>query len=107
MNLRDTLNGSVQSQGIKVDVRAWLDMGSKEWQDTEPDIKARAYQAALVTGWTDQGLISFMTKEFAPRVDEEWAKLTLDTLRDCLKEVSILKFLRRKWRIIARFAVKR
>jgi hypothetical protein len=60
MNIANSLNGSVYSQGIKINYVAWLDMGSAEWQETDPKLKAAAYQAALVCGWTDTGLKNFI-----------------------------------------------
>jgi len=54
------LDGSVQSQGIKVSHRDWLDMGSEGWQSTPDNVKAAAYQAALATGWVDGRLVEIM-----------------------------------------------
>lgn len=77
-----SLNGSVYSQGIKIDHKAWLDMGSIEWKETSDKDKAAAYQAAKVCGWTDDGLIAIMISEFAPRIDQFMADVTIDTLRE-------------------------
>lgn len=84
-NVSMSLNGSVHSQGIKIDYRAWLDMGSEEWKNTSDEQKAAAYQAAMVCGWTDGGLKALMVRDFAPRVDQFTADLTIDTLRDLSK----------------------
>ena len=89
MNILDTLNGSVYSQGIKIDARDWLDMGSEGWRATTDKQKAAAYQAAKVTGWTDKGLYEIMIKQFGPRIDEFQADLTLGLLRDYEKEYPI------------------
>lgn len=82
MNAINSLNGSVHSQGIKIDHRAWLDMGSVEWKDTPDETKAAAYQAARVCGWTDEGLKSIIITEFAPRIDHFMADVTIESLRE-------------------------
>lgn len=82
MDIASSLNGSVYSQGIKIDHRAWLDMGSTDWAQTPPEQKAAAYQAAKVCGWTDDGLKVLIIKEFGPRVDEFMANVTIDTLHE-------------------------
>lgn len=89
MDVINALNGSVQSQGIRVDVRDWLDIGSKGWRTTSEKVKAAAYQAAKVTGWTDKGLHALMLKEFAPRIDEFQADLTLEILQDFEKKYPV------------------
>lgn len=81
MSSTSFLNSSVQSQGIKVDFRAWLDMGSQEWKETPEKVKAYAYQAAKVCGWTDAGLKKIILDEFTPRVDDFMANVTMDTLQ--------------------------
>src|SRR5258708_5190894 len=80
------LDSSVQSQGVKVNFRDWLDMGPENWSATPDRVKAAAYQAVLVNGWTKRGLISIMLNEFGPRVDEDTAKFTLECLEDFAKE---------------------
>lgn len=81
-----SLNGSVQSQGLKIDIKAWLDMGSQEWKDTENRVKAAAYQAAKVCGWTDAGLKAIIIGEYGPRIDQFMADVTIETLQDLAKE---------------------
>ena len=61
----NSINGSVQSQGIRVDVDAWLLIGSKEWEATPDEVKAYAYQAALATGWTDEALINAVVTNYS------------------------------------------
>lgn len=90
LKISETLNGAVQGQGVKVDVRHWLDMGSKEWKECPDEVKAAAYQAALLSGWTEQGLIRVMLSEFKPRVDEEWAKTTIATLKEMLESYPVV-----------------
>lgn len=82
MKAADSLNGSVHSQGIKIDHTDWLDIGSKGWQDTSGEQKAAAYQAAKVCGWTDDGMKRIMLSEFGPRIDEFMADVTLESLRE-------------------------
>ncbi len=54
------LDGSVQSQGVPISFNAWLNMGSDEWKATDERTKAYAYQAAMATGWTDEGIKSLL-----------------------------------------------
>jgi hypothetical protein len=82
MNAVSSLNGSVYSQGVKVDHRAWLDMGSKEWMDTSDELKAAAYQAAKVCGWTDDGLKNIIVSSFSPRIDHFTADVIIETLQE-------------------------
>jgi hypothetical protein len=89
LDLEASLSGVVQSQGIKIPIRGWLDIGSKEWQDIESKEKAAAYQAALICGWTDQGLLTFIKSKYAPRVDEQMANMTLEVLQDSAKEFPV------------------
>lgn len=84
-----SLNGSVHSQGVKVDHVAWLDMGSKEWQTTPDKVKAAAYQAAKVCGWKDEGLKALMMKEFGPRIDHFMADVTIENLQELAAEYPI------------------
>lgn len=86
MNVVNSLNGNVHSQGIRIGHKAWLDMGSKEWEETSPENKAHAYQAAKLTGWTDKGLRQIILSEFRPRLDDFWADLIIDTLHSLEKE---------------------
>src|SRR5437660_953560 len=83
------LDGSVQSQGIRVSARDWLDMGSEEWAKTDNRVKAAAYQAALVTGWTEDGLRSVMTHAWGPRVDDDVATFVLALLRELAEEFPV------------------
>jgi hypothetical protein len=85
--LINALNGSVQSQGVKVDAPGWLDMSSKEWINTPDKAKATAYQAAKVTGWTDKALLNLMIQK--PVITEVEAKITLEFLQDLEKKFPI------------------
>lgn len=76
-----SLNGSVHSQGVKVNERAWLDMGSKDWAETPDAVKAAAFQAAKVTGWTEESIKDIMM-ECYPHIKEFLIDQTLETLRD-------------------------
>lgn len=81
----NTLDGSVQSQGVRVDARAWLDMGSKSWSETDDKTRARAYQAAKVTGWSDDALIAIMV-ESLPHLDQDIMEYTVGMLHDLDKK---------------------
>jgi hypothetical protein len=89
LDLEASLDGAIQSQGIRIPIRGWLDIGSKEWQDTEAKEKGLAYQAALVCGWTDQGLLAFIKSKYAPRIDDQMAQVTLEALQDWAKEFPV------------------
>lgn len=86
MKLIDALDGSVQSQRIKISARDWLDIGSAEWAKTPHAVKAAAYQAAKITGWTDAGLKNVMLKSWGPRIDEPMADYVLNLLSEWSKE---------------------
>lgn len=81
-----SLNGDIQRQGIKVDVEDWLDMGSKTWVTTPDAVKAAAYQAAMVVGWKDSGLLKIMMDTWPSRIDEDQAKVTLEVLQALAKK---------------------
>ena len=89
MNALVSLDGSVQSQGVKIGARSWLDMGSETWATTSDKTKATAYQAAQVTGWKDEGLIKVMVGCWGPRIDESTAKFTLDTLKEFAQQYPV------------------
>lgn len=82
MSIVNSLNGCVHSQGIKISHKAWLDIGSEEWQNTTEQQKSYAYQAAKLRGWTDQGLKALIIQEFQPRIDEFMAELIVEELRE-------------------------
>src|SRR3954465_3377438 len=82
MDAISMLDGSVQSQGVKVGARDWLDMGSENWGKTPDEVKSAAFQAALVTGWTEAGLKKLMMDAWGPRVDDDAADFILTLLRE-------------------------
>ena|ERR1019366_3625779 len=88
-NVIVSLDGSVQSQGVKVSVRDWLDIGSETWATTSDESKAAAYQAAQVTGWKDVGLIQLMMTAWGPRIDEDTAKFTLTVLKELSEQYPV------------------
>jgi hypothetical protein len=81
----DTLDGCVNAQGIKVKFPAWMVMGSKEWDATPEQVKAYAYQAALVTGWTNKSLIAAVCSVYE-FVDSHMANFTIELLEDLAKK---------------------
>lgn len=62
--LLSQLDGSVQSQGIRVSAKSWLDMGSDEWKEVDDKTKAYAYQAAQLTGWKDEAIKEVVNHAF-------------------------------------------
>jgi hypothetical protein len=89
MNPIAMLDGSVQSQGVRVSARDWLDIGSEGWKDTSNKVKAAAYQAAKITGWTDDGLKAIMVNTWGPRIDSDVASFTLNLLSEFAKEFPV------------------
>jgi hypothetical protein len=63
-NIVNSLNGDIYAAGIKIDMRAWLDMGSSEWHNTDPSVRAAAFKAAINAGWTENGLSAIMVRNF-------------------------------------------
>jgi len=86
MNVLVSLDSAVQSQKVKLNARDWLDMGSETWATTPDKAKAAAYQAAIVAGWKDEGLLKVMQNCWGPRIDEDTAKFTLQTLKELAQE---------------------
>jgi hypothetical protein len=81
MGPEDTLNGCVQAQGVRVGIENWLIMGSPEWNETPDEVKAAAYQAAGVTGWTDAALKLIMQRK-CPFMDEDMCSVVLNMLKE-------------------------
>jgi len=85
-HMLSTLDGDVQSQGIQLSHRDWLDMGSEGWQSTPDEAKAAAYQAALsVGGWDDGRLTSMMLRQY-DHLQQSVVDLTLQTLHRLIDE---------------------
>ena len=81
MGPESTLNGCVQAQGVKVNIENWLVMGSPEWNETPDEVKAWAYQAAGVTGWTDAALKMILAHK-CPFMDDDMCGVVLDMLKE-------------------------
>ncbi len=79
-----SLDGDVQSQGIKLSHRDWLDMGSKDWASTDDKAKASAYQAAIVCGWEDLRLKSLMLQQYE-HLDQHMVDFTIKELKGLAK----------------------
>lgn len=79
--LENTLNGCVQSQGIKANIENWLIMGAEEWDKTPDQVKAWAYQAAGVTGWTDAALKNVLKSKLS-YMDDDMSEVVLNILKD-------------------------
>jgi hypothetical protein len=80
-HLLSSIDGDVQSQGIQLSHRDWLDMGSEGWQTTSDEVKSAAFQAATkVGGWDIQQLKSVMLHQY-PHLQESVIDLTLQTLQ--------------------------
>jgi hypothetical protein len=76
----NSIDGSVQAQGIKVGIEGWLVIGSQAWNATPDQIKSYAYQAAKAAGWNDKSLTGAITRKF-PHLDEEMMLSVIDTLK--------------------------
>lgn len=77
----DSINGSVQSQGIKVNIENWLVIGCKEYDETPDEVKAYAYQAAHLTGWTDMSLTNAVSRKY-PHLDADMLQFVFDNLKE-------------------------
>lgn len=77
----DSINGNIQAQGIKVRFPAWMVMGSPEWENTPEQIKAYAYQAATITGWSDEALVTAVCGAYQ-FIDKHMARFTIEVLQD-------------------------
>lgn len=82
MTPESMLNGCVQAQGLKIDVDHWLVMGSKEWGNTPDEVKAWAYQAAIVTGWTDDALCQILKTKAPAIFTDEFCTVILSELKE-------------------------
>lgn len=52
----ETIDGNVQSKGVKIKFAGWMSIGSQEWEESSDQLKAHAYQAAIAAGWTNKTL---------------------------------------------------
>ena len=91
----DTLDGSVQAQGIKIKFPAWMVMGSPEWNKTPDNIKAHAFQAALVTGWSRISLTTAVCVVYE-HIDIHMANFTVDVLEDLVMQYPLTVTERKK-----------
>lgn len=83
------LDGSVQSQGLKVGHRDWLDMGSANWNVVPDRIKALSYIAATkIGGWTDEALKTMMLKTY-PHLKNFTMDFTIQTLQELVQKENI------------------
>lgn len=81
MNPESSLNGCIQAQGFKVNIENWLVMGSAEWNETPDEIKAGAYQAAIITGWTDAALKMILNRKYS-FMDDDMCNIVLNMLKE-------------------------
>lgn len=58
----DSINGLVYATGNKIGIRAWLDIGSKEWQEVNDDQRKKAYNTVKASGWRDEALKILMLR---------------------------------------------
>ena len=77
----NALDGDVQAQGIKLDHRQWLDAGSEDYARIADDLKAAAWQAALVRGWDEDQIKSLMLQQY-PHLDEQFMSLSIKNLKE-------------------------
>jgi len=75
-----SLDGDVQSQGVKLSHREWLDPGCEDYAKTPDNVKAAAYQAAKVCGWDDDQLSSLMLQHYR-HLDDQVMGLSIKTLQ--------------------------
>lgn len=99
MRVFEMLDGDINSQGLKIGHRAWLDLGSKEWESTTEAQKAAAYQIATgIKGWEPARLANMMlvkykhmrqsTIDLTFKLLEEWSQqfpLPIEDVADATK----------------------
>jgi len=83
-----SLDGDVHSQGIKIDHRDWLDMGSESWSKTDDKLKAYAFQAAIVAGW-DTNSIKDALKTNYKHLTDTIINITFETLQELSKQFPV------------------
>jgi len=86
MNVLTSLDGAVQRQGIKLEARDWLDIGSETWSKTSDYDKAAAYQAAKMVGWKDEGLKQVILRCWGERFDASQADAVIEILQSLEKQ---------------------
>lgn len=79
--LLNSLDGDVQSLGVKISHREWLDIGYEGYSKVPDEVKAVAYQFAIKRGWTDQSLTNLMMKSY-PHLSEFILNDTINDLRN-------------------------
>lgn len=80
-----SLDGDVNGQGIKINHRDWLDMGSESWVNTPENVKAAAFQAALATGWDVQQIKLILLQHYK-HLKESTVNATIAILEEAAKK---------------------
>lgn len=79
-----TIDGNVQSEGIKIRFPGWMVIGSSEWLESSDEIKAHAYQAAKKHGWSDESLVKSVVAVHQ-HIDRKMAEFTISELQEMSK----------------------
>lgn len=82
MSIVNFLDSAVQSMGLKISAAQWLDMGSAEYKNTPDEIKAAAYQAAVLKGFKRSGILAAVKELAGKRYDDEVANFTVEMLKE-------------------------
>lgn len=75
----ESLDGNIQSHGLKVRFKNWMVMGSDEWNSTPDMAKSYAYQIAKWCGWTTGALKNLLVSTH-PYIDKNMAEFTISEL---------------------------
>lgn len=75
----ESLDGIVQSYGLKVRFKNWMVMGSDEWNETPETVKSYVYQIAKSCGWTEGALKNLLVSAY-PYIDKNMAEFTISEL---------------------------
>lgn len=79
------LDGDVQSQGIKLNHREWLDLGSKDWTNVPDKVKSAAWQAAKLRGWDKTPIKNAMMEQYK-HIKESMMNLVFEELESLVKK---------------------
>jgi hypothetical protein len=80
------LDGDVNSQGVRIGHRDWLDMGSEGFANTPEKVKAAAFQAATTVGaWEIERLKSLMVKRY-PHITQHIMETAINILQSLAEQ---------------------
>jgi len=82
VSLAQALDSAVQSSGIRLTASEWLDLGNKAFRTIPPEIRAAAYQSALLKGYKDDGIVGVIREVMGSRFDYDTANFVIEDLKE-------------------------